>query len=75
MFKLSQETIAIVTVGLALAGLDITSDNAIRSEIQAIRAEARTTAKPSGPRLAPTAPMPRPPVKPTAKPSSSTSPA
>ena len=27
MFKLSQETIAIVTVGLALAGLDVTSDN------------------------------------------------
>ena len=41
MFKLNQETIAIVTVGLALAGLDITSDNAIRAEIQTIRAEAR----------------------------------
>ena len=35
---LSQETIAIVTVGLALAGLNITSDIAIRSEAQANRA-------------------------------------
>ena len=41
MFRLSLETIAIVTVGLALAGLDITSDNGIRSEMQAMRAEAR----------------------------------
>ena len=41
MFKLNQETIAIVTVGLALAGLDITSDNSIREEIRAVRAEAR----------------------------------
>ena len=41
MFKLSRETIAIVTVGLALAGLDVTSDNSIRSEMQAMRAEAR----------------------------------
>ena len=41
MFRLSQETIAIVTVGLALAGLDVTSDNGIRSEMQAMRAEAR----------------------------------
>ena len=41
MFRLGQEAIAIVTVGLALAGLDVTSDNAIRSEMQAIRAEAR----------------------------------
>ena len=40
MFRLSQGTIAIVTVGLALAGLDITSDNGIRSEKQAMRAEA-----------------------------------
>ena len=39
MFRLSQETVAIVTVGLALAGLDVTSDNAIRSEMQAIRAD------------------------------------
>ena len=31
MFELSQETIAIVTVGLALAGLVVTSDNAIGS--------------------------------------------
>ena len=41
MFKLNQETIAIVTVGLALAGLDITSDNSIREEIRAVRPEAR----------------------------------
>ena len=41
MFKLSQETVAIVTVGLALAGLDVTSDNAIREEIRTVRAEAR----------------------------------
>ena len=41
MFRLSQGTIAIVTVGLALAGLDVTSDNSIRSEMQAMRAEAR----------------------------------
>ena len=39
MFKLSQETIAIVTVGLALAGLVVASDNAIRFEMQAIRSE------------------------------------
>ena len=39
MFKLTQETIAIVTVGLALAGLDVTSDHAIRSEMQDIRSE------------------------------------
>ena len=42
MFKLNQETIAIVTVGLALAGLDITSDNSIRDEIRAVRAEVQT---------------------------------
>ena len=42
MFKLNQETIAIVTVGLALAGLDITSDNSIRDEIRAVRAEIQT---------------------------------
>ena len=42
MFKLSQETIAIVTVGLALAGLDITSDNGIRDEIRAVRAEIQS---------------------------------
>jgi len=41
MFKLNQETIAIVTVGLALAGLDVTSDNSIREEIRAVRTEAR----------------------------------
>ena len=39
MFKLSQETIAIVTVGIALAGLLVASDTAIRSEMQAIRSE------------------------------------
>ena len=41
MFELSQETIAIVTVGIALAGLDITSDNSIRDEIQTVRDEGR----------------------------------
>ena len=41
MFKLSQETIAVVTVGLALAGLVVAGDNGIRSEMQAMRAEAR----------------------------------
>ena len=41
MFKLSQETIAIVTVGLALAGLDITSYNGLRSDMRDMRAEAR----------------------------------
>ena len=42
MFKLSQETIAIVTVGLALAGLEITSDIRTRAETQAVRAEIQT---------------------------------
>ena len=41
MFELSQETIAIVTVGLALAGLDVTSTHGIRAEARADRAEAR----------------------------------
>ena len=45
MFKLSQEAIAIVTVGLALAGLDVTSTHSIRSEMQAMRAEARVEAR------------------------------
>ena len=42
MFRLGQETIAIaiVTVGLALAGLDVTGGS-IRSEMQAMRGEAR----------------------------------
>ena len=40
MFKLSQETIAIVTVGLALAGLIVTSTISIRNEIRTVRAEA-----------------------------------
>ena len=39
MFKLSQETIAIVTVGIALAGLVVASDTAMRSEMQAMRSE------------------------------------
>ena len=41
MFKLSQETIAIVTVGLALAGLDVHGRIEARDR-EAIRAEART---------------------------------
>ena len=43
MFRLSQETIAIaiVTVGLALAGLVVTGNNGIREEIHAVRAEGR----------------------------------
>ena len=45
MFKLSQETIAIVTVGLALATLIVTGDAANRAEAradrEALRAEAR----------------------------------
>ena len=41
MFRLSQETIALVTAGLAPAGLGIAGDNGIRSEMQAMRAEAR----------------------------------
>ena len=48
MFKLSQETIAIVTVGITLAGMDYFGHGAareeraaIRAELHAIRAEAR----------------------------------
>ena len=45
VFKLSQETIAIVTVGLALATLIVTGDVANRAEARAdretLRAEAR----------------------------------
>ena len=41
MFELGQETIAIVAVGASLAGLDITSYNGLRSDMQAMRAEAR----------------------------------
>ena len=37
MFKLSQETIAIVTVGLALAGLIPTTTSGIRDEARADR--------------------------------------
>ncbi len=40
MFKLSQETIAIVTVGLALAGLDVHGRIEARADREAIRAEA-----------------------------------
>lgn len=42
MFKLSQETIAIVTFGLTLVGLGIASYIHIRTETQAIRAEIQT---------------------------------
>ena len=46
MTKPSQETIAlaglVLTVGLALAGLIVTSNNGIRAEIQAVRAEIQT---------------------------------
>ena len=41
MFKLSQETKAIVTVGLALAGLDVHGRIEARADREAIRAEAR----------------------------------
>ena len=41
MFKLSQETIAIVTVGLALAGLDVHGRIEARADREAIQAEAR----------------------------------
>ena len=45
MIKPSQETLAlaglVLTVGLALAGLIVTSNNGIRAELQAVRAEAR----------------------------------
>ena len=40
MFKLSQETIAIVTVGLALVDLIVISTISIRNEIRTVRAEA-----------------------------------
>ena len=42
MFKLSQETIAIVTVGLTLAGLDYYGRSEARADREAIRAEIRT---------------------------------
>ena len=41
MPKLSQETIAIIGVGVALAALDVTTTSALRAEIQAVRVEAR----------------------------------
>ena len=41
MFKLSQETVAIVTVGLALAGLDYYGRSEARADREAIRAEIR----------------------------------
>lgn len=40
-FTLSQETIAIVTVGSALAGLILMNHGQIRAEREAMRAEAR----------------------------------
>ena len=40
-FALSQETIAIVTVGVALAGLILMNHGQIRAETEAMRAEAR----------------------------------
>ena len=45
MFKLSQETIAILTVGLALAGLVTTAHLTLRAEMRADRAEARAEAR------------------------------
>ena len=42
MLKLSQETIAVVTVGLALAGLILTTTSGIRSEAQADREAFRS---------------------------------
>ena len=43
--KLSQETIAIVTVGLALAGLVTTTHLSLRAEMRADRAEMRAEAR------------------------------
>ena len=40
-FSLSQETIAIVTVGIALAGFNFANFSDIRAEMRADRAEAR----------------------------------
>ena len=44
MFKLTQETIAIGTVGLTLAGFVISSTNDIRAEARADRAAAQAEA-------------------------------
>ena len=41
MPRLSQETLAILGVGVALAALILTSTAGVRSEIQAVRTEAR----------------------------------
>ena len=41
MSRLSQETLAILGVGVALAALILTSTAGVRGEIQAVRAEAR----------------------------------
>ena len=41
MSRLSQETLAIIGVGVALAALILTSAAGIRGEFQAVRAEAR----------------------------------
>ena len=40
--RLSQETLAIIGVGIALAALILTSTAGVRSEIQTVRTEART---------------------------------
>ena len=45
MFKLTQETIAIGTVGLTLAGFVISSTNDIRAEARADRAAAQADAQ------------------------------
>ena len=41
MSRLSQETLAIIGVGVALAALNLASTAGLRGEIQAVRAEAR----------------------------------
>lgn len=41
MPKFSQEMIAVIGVGVALAALDVTTTSALRAEIQALRVEAR----------------------------------
>ena len=42
MPRLSQETIAVIGVGVALGALILTTTGGLREEIQAVRAEART---------------------------------
>ena len=41
MPKFSQEMIAVIGVGVALAALDVTTTSALRAEIRAFRVEAR----------------------------------